>query len=768
LLWIKNNQKHGLYMADSIFTELKRRNVFKVGVAYLVLAWVVVQVTDTAVPALHLPEWINSAVFFFGLIGFPFAIFFAWAFEITPDGVMRESEVASDHSITRSTGNQLNYVTIGLLIIGMGYFFWESRYSTVTEQEAVSDTSSGLAEESSPAKDMTSTKDVQNETSNPSIAVLPFVNMSSDPEQEYFSDGISEELLNLLAKIPQLQVAARTSSFQFKGKNQDIQQIAKQLGVKTVLEGSIRKSGTKVRITAQLIKADDGFHMWSETYDRELTDVFAVQDEISAAIVNSLKDTLGVELTINKPELIRVLAEAHDYYLRGLQGLNTSTFSSLKDAQSFFQKAIDPTFIQAKIELARSIFAQFNTGSISDKGRLDEAEIILYQVLQAEPSSADAYYHLSNIENINNKIKLSKEHFIHAFKLDPNSVLAIEFYATFIQYGRMGELFTEETLTPLYEAAIARDPLNAELYYAWGIINAEQFQNYKIAEKSYIRSMELASDNGNPPFYLSILAESALGDLVKSIKYLKVALKADASDPDGPIALSESFLSLGALEQATNYANVAIKISPTSAHAIKVIVETLLFQGKFKEAQNLAIDTLNNDKYFYRRFAKFDLVSAAVFVFLKEQKYEEAQAILFKHFPKVEALLNAPLPKTVAEIGFPVTLYAAILRASGDTKGEKRLLERMTLMTEEYFQKSKPALDGLDYVLLAAMGGGLNTDEVTINYLNKMYDAGYVTNWRNILLWSPEFIYLQEHPDFIALVARIEKNMTRQRAFVEE
>jgi len=198
------NKQNGLSMAISFFEELKRRNVFKVAVAYLVLAWVVVQVTATAVPALHLPDWINTAVFFFGIVGFPFAIFFAWAFEITPDGVKLEADVKRDDSITNQTSQKLNVVIISLLIVALGYFFWKSQ-GTESEQVQPLTTETTNTIETSP---------VNGTSINPaSIAVLAFADLSQTGDQEYFSDGISEEILNVLVKVKTLEVSSRTSAW---------------------------------------------------------------------------------------------------------------------------------------------------------------------------------------------------------------------------------------------------------------------------------------------------------------------------------------------------------------------------------------------------------------------------------------------------------------------------------------------------------------------------------------------------------------------------
>jgi TolB-like protein len=261
--------------------ELKRRNVFKVGAAYLVVSWLILQLVQSVREPLGLPEWTDAFFIVLLSVGLPMALLFAWAFELTPDGVKKTKEVDKETSVTANTGRKLNYAIIATLAIALAY----SVFDRVNQPDSVEIT------------EATDTVAAEQGIGNTSIAVLPFVDMSSDQDQEYFSDGISEELLNVLAKIPELRVAARTSSFQFKGQNVDIGNVAEQLNVDHVLEGSIRKADTRIRITAQLIRADTGYHLWSETYDRELTDIFGIQDEISAAIVAALAETLRNSLS---------------------------------------------------------------------------------------------------------------------------------------------------------------------------------------------------------------------------------------------------------------------------------------------------------------------------------------------------------------------------------------------------------------------------------------------------------------------------------------
>ena len=235
---------------SSLFRELKRRNVVRVGIAYIVLSWVALQLGDILFDMFETPVWVGKTLAALLLLGFPFACLFAWAFEMTPEGVKKTAEVDRSASLTHSPGRKLDFVIIGALVVALGYFVWE--------RQELGEPSVEVALEKS-------------------IAVLPFVNLSSDEEHEWFADGLTEEILNSLARTPDLLVASRTSSFQYKGQNTNVSEIAAALGVAHILEVSVRRSGNRLRVTAQLIRAHDGFHLWSETYDRrQLCKFFSV------------------------------------------------------------------------------------------------------------------------------------------------------------------------------------------------------------------------------------------------------------------------------------------------------------------------------------------------------------------------------------------------------------------------------------------------------------------------------------------------------------
>jgi len=315
----------------SLFNELKRRNVFKVAVAYIVVSWLVLQVVDIIGPMIELPDVFGRGVLFLLTLGFPFALIFAWAFEITPDGIRKEKDVDRDSSISGETGRKLNYVIAGFLAIAV---------AVLTLDTFV------LTESSGPA---TSSANQQ-----PRIAVLPFVNMSDDPEQEYFSDGLSEELLNLLAAIPELSVISRTSAFSFKGKETTIAEVGRALDVAHVLEGSVRRSGDTIRITAQLIDVATDTHRWSETWDRNFDDVFVIQDEIAEFVVDALKLQLLGEI----PKVLETTSEAYELFLQAKFLMEQGTPTSFRQAEAANQRVIeiDPDYAPAWTQRAMILY----------------------------------------------------------------------------------------------------------------------------------------------------------------------------------------------------------------------------------------------------------------------------------------------------------------------------------------------------------------------------------------------------------------------------
>jgi len=330
----------------SLFAELKRRNVVRVGIAYAVIAWVVAQIAEFAFENFGAPDWVLKTVVVLLLLGLPVILVFAWAFELTPEGLKREKDVDRSQSITSQTGHKLDRTIIAVLVVALAWFAWD-KFGTESKPEAVA--------EPAPASEVQEI--VRTEVSEKSVAVLPFVAMSSGPDDEYFADGLTEEILNSLAQLPELLVTARTSAFSFKGQDIPIQEIAAVLGVKHVVEGSVRRSGDRLRVTAQLIRANDGFHMWSENFDSSSKDTIAVQESIAEKIASAM----DVILDERKREAMKKAGlrdvEAFTLYQKGIELYEQShgeidTIDGLRQANVYFEQVIEraPHFSQVYLD----------------------------------------------------------------------------------------------------------------------------------------------------------------------------------------------------------------------------------------------------------------------------------------------------------------------------------------------------------------------------------------------------------------------------------
>jgi len=380
-----------------LLQELQRRNVFRVAIGYVISSWLLIQVADLVLENIGSPDWVMQSIMLVLALGFPVAVFFSWAYEVTPEGLKRESEIDRTQSITHVTGRKLDRAIMAMLVVALGYFIWESRFAG-NEPEAEPAPDRARSAQASPAVEATPNAKSEATLASHSIAVLPFVNMSSDPEQEYFSDGLSEELLNLLAKIPELKVASRSSAFQFKGEKIDLTEVAKKLNVAYVLEGSVRKADNQLRITAQLIKAGDGYHLWSETYDRSLDNIFAIQDEISAAVVSALK----IELLGEAPKAVVVDPEAYALVLKARYLYDKWGKESFAAAIEAYQQAlaVDPDYAEAWAGLSVTYLSQTQSGYLDGEEGLALARAAVDRAVELDPELATAWSRLSLIQSV--------------------------------------------------------------------------------------------------------------------------------------------------------------------------------------------------------------------------------------------------------------------------------------------------------------------------------------------------------------------------------
>ena len=443
---------------NGFLSELKRRNVIRMAGLYLVGAWLLTQVSATVLPLFNAPVWMPRGVVIALAIGFIPAMIFAWIFELTPDGLKRDAEIPEEQSIAPQTAQKMNRLIVALLILAVVYFGFD-KFVLAPKREAALVTVTTQAINDKAAQQEKS----ENEKS---IAVLAFDNMSADKNNEYFSDGIAEEILNSLSKVKDLRVAGRTSSFSFKGKNEDLRVIGKTLGVAHVLEGSVRKQGEKVRITAQLIRAKDGFHLWSETYDGDLKDVFALQEKIARSITSELKVILSSKQATRLVNIGTENTEAYALYLQATAIFNRRDGKRFSDAIDMLKKAIvlDPNYARAHSRLASLYSVNGNyVGGLAFSTGQSKIEFHAHRATELDPSLAEPFAALGSAFGERRRFVESRKAFERALKLDPNDVTANFWLATqLIMTGYMREG------TAALDRTLALDPLlpNALLWRA--------------------------------------------------------------------------------------------------------------------------------------------------------------------------------------------------------------------------------------------------------------------------------------------------------------
>lgn len=501
----------------NFFTELKRRNVYKVAIAYAVVGWLLIQVATQVFPFFEIPNWIVRLVVLLILIGFPIALVIGWAFELTPEGV-RRTDAAVD-APPRSNRTWI-YVVLVAAALSIGLFFLGRLTAPKTK------TAPGTPEKS--------------------IAVLPFENLSRDPENAYFTDGIQDEILARLAKVADLKVISRTSTQRFKSAPGDLRQIAQQLDVAHVLEGSVQKSGDQVRVNVQLIRAADDSHLWAEIYDRKLTDVFAVESEIAQKIAA----TLQAQLTGSEQRAIAVRptedTEAHQLYLKGRFFWNKRTAAGLQKAAGYFQQAIDkdPQYALAYVGLADSymLFSAFSVGD--SKGAFELAEKAARRAIELDDSLGEAHTSLAQLlATYEFDFPASIREFERAIALNPNYATAHHWFGNSVL-----------SMTGQFDRSIAEGKRALELDPLSLIINADLAQDYGAARRwdeavaQFRKTLEM-----DPRFYYAHaglgIGLQLMGDLPGALVEFKRAVELD-NDPNSLALVAQAEAYLGHPEEA--------------------------------------------------------------------------------------------------------------------------------------------------------------------------------------------------------------------------
>lgn len=602
----------------SLFEELKRRNVFRVAAAYLVVGWLLTEVLTTLLPAFGAADWVSKAVMLVFALGFLPTIVLSWIYELTPDGIKRDHEVDRDHPDALINSKRLEYFTITSVIVGVIVI---AVFSSRPSEDDVAESLQATA------------------IADASVAVLPFVNMSGSEENEYFSDGLTETLLHMLAQVPELKVAARTSSFAFRDQNKTIGEIAEALDVAHVLEGSVQRAGDRVRITAQLIRASDGFHVWSENYDRTLDDIFGIQDEIAGKVGGALSASL---LGTAEPTPVAVagattdIPDAYDLYLQALNSRTTFSYGELEAGERLLKGAltVDPNFLEAKTELANNYLHQVETGLLDQVTAFPEAIALVDQVLAVRPDDVDARAIKVFTTAAEQAQREGPQTFFAAVSelekivaeapdaLSPK-ILLTRFYQGLQQGDRA---------IPLMQDALKKDPFNARIHYELGnlYVALEQWDN---ARESLQRSLELEPAQPNALANLATVSMQ-LGDGLDYLRHFLQAMQVDPADYELPGMIATFLYELELIEEGDDFRDRVLAIAPTSEIAYQMEMLRAINigdeVGSVASARRAIEDDIDDRRFSYGGAVQHLLRFAA-----KEGTVETESSYLEQHAPGI-------------------------------------------------------------------------------------------------------------------------------------
>jgi TolB-like protein/Tfp pilus assembly protein PilF len=562
----------------SFIAELKRRNVIRVAIGYVAVSWLVLQAGSLIFGMFDLPNTLMRGLLALLAIGFIPALVFAWVYELTPEGLKLASKVSPGESVTHLTGRKLDYVVIGVLVT-IVVLLLVDKFVVTPWRENASESRSANAVQSAGAElrkgDPASGAPALGATST---AVLPFVNMSSDKANEYFSDGMTETLLNRLAQVPQLKVAARTSSFSFKGTNTDMRKIGAALGVASIVEGSVQQAGDTLRITAQLIRAIDGAHLWSHNYDRKAADLFAIQDEIANAVTEAL---IGELL----PKTKEILAKggtkdlaAYDAYARGLEQISVNSFAGNQQAEALMKEALarDPNYVDAMVGLVFSWATMMRTGQIPLADFQARAEPMLARIEAVDPDNASAFAFRGEIADERGEHELAVQLGRRAVAAAPGDARIHILVGTI--YGSQGDVAAE--IAELSQA-VALNPLDHNIIRFRGsaLAGAGRLDE---ARADVLKAIELGpKDSSN--FWALGLNDQARGDLVAAAVHGMKSYLLDPADPESSAVEARYMAEIGEFAAADAWIGASQRSAPGNLMAASMAVITAYYAGDAKK-----------------------------------------------------------------------------------------------------------------------------------------------------------------------------------------
>jgi TolB-like protein len=706
-----------------------------------------IEVASVLLPTFEAPDWVMKAFSSLVILGFPLTLVIAWAFELTPEGIKREAEVDRTESVRHSTGRKLDFAIIGLLVIAL-IFVVVDNYVLKDEPVPVESTAEAIP---------SSEAEMQVKT----IAVLPFANMSGDPEQEFFSDGITEELINMLAKVSGLQVTPRTSVFALKGMNISIPKIADMLGVEHVLEGSVRMASDRVRITTKLIEASTNSYLWTESYDRDPADIFAVQDEIAENVGEALKVALrGFDSKPIQPSA-EISIEAYGDYLLALQRNNNPSVSALEDAERLLKGVIkrEPDYAPAFVALASAYDLTEDYGMITPAEASAHMMPLIERALDLDDHLAGAWEYLGRLQDRAGNHEAARAAHERAQEIDPRNPIVLRAQN---RYWRMSH--EPERALAYADELLRIDPLSLMNHYYLAITYLHLGRLSEM--ETVLGKMRSLDPEGIPYLWGAYLLARSQGDLVAALERADAEMRVDTLDRTLPSFIALTYSDLGDLAAAKQWNDVAFQIDQTMVRVRLTKAILHLYQGEPTKAVAIARELVSESDY------TDDIRGTALRIaFASDLAAGDFERIVVRYLEQYPVLKESRFPigthSSLNDVyeAFSVTLdlAAAYLHAGEQSKADSLL----ALVESElaYWPQIDPWGYGYANVELHALRGD---KERALAALRGGAAKGIRWKWRLQLLYNPNLDSIRDTPEFAAVIAEIEADMAAQLARVRE
>jgi TolB-like protein/Tfp pilus assembly protein PilF len=578
--------------------------------------------------------------------------------------------------------------------------------------------------------------------------------MSPAKDNEYFTDGLTEELLNILAQIKSLQVAGRTSSFAFKGKTEDLREIGEKLNVNTLLEGSVRKDdrSQKIRVTVQLINVADGYHIWSDTYDRDLEDIFAIQEDIARQVADALKINLLGQEAAPIEEHARTAMNAYDLYLKGLQSLNIYTFESLREAELLFKDslAVDPDYQPTKLALVRTWLDLSDTGALPAPEAIEMANPLLDEILTEDPLNSYAHTYRGQIHEYEDNKEGAQESYSKALESNPRNAQAL------IEYGRF--LFNNNRIEEgqeMLRTAASIEPYDMKVQ--WQLCITQAFMaDVEGTTRECARIGEIQP--GNPmEFYGQAYVYLFRGELASFLYWRQKAVEADPKDPELPATMASAWLDLGDVEQAEAMLQRAASVDPDHPLTQSTRIQVLLQKEQFQQAVDLAQKAYKQDLP-NRQGSKYIISNTLLNDAVSRKDFDMALSLLLEELPD-----QVSSPLEIEDPGY-AGLLAAIAHVTklGNPLSEEAtpLLELADTLNQQIDGRDIPFDKPLDQAFIEVARGD---KPAALASLQQAIDKGWRLEWRELMYRDFWFEALRQEPEFKNMTAMLEADMDQQR-----